>query len=77
MRHSYCYVIGNGIVIKVLQDGYLLPILGGTDVTLSFMVPEYAMCFYVLRLLLSRTWLYNLRSCQDNNVCINEQTVVF
>ena len=37
---SYCYVIGNGIVIKVLQDGYLLPILGDTDVTLSFMVQE-------------------------------------
>ena len=33
---SYCYVTGNGIVIKVLQDGYLLPILGDTDVTLSF-----------------------------------------
>ena len=37
---SYCYVIGtcNGIVIKVLQDGYLLPILGDTDVTLLLLL---------------------------------------
>ena len=35
---SYCYVIGDGIVIKVLQDGYLLPVLGETDVTLFLMV---------------------------------------
>ena len=32
---SYCYVIGNDIVVKVLQDGS-----GDTDVTLSFMVQE-------------------------------------
>ena len=30
---SYYYAIGNDIVIKELQDGYLL---GDTDVTLSF-----------------------------------------
>ena len=33
---SYFYVIGNGIVIKVSQDDYLLPILGDIDVKLSF-----------------------------------------
>ena len=35
---SCYYAIGNDIVIEVLQDGYLPPILGDTDVTLSFMV---------------------------------------
>ena len=37
---SYYYVIGNGIVIKVLQDGCLLPILGGTGWHLIFIVQE-------------------------------------
>ena len=49
---SYYYATGNDIVIKVLQDGYLPPILDETDITLSFMVQEYGMCFYVLRVLL-------------------------
>ena len=33
---SYHYVICNGIVIKVLQDGYLLPILGDTGCHIIF-----------------------------------------
>ena len=57
---SYYYAFGNDMVIKVLQDGYLPPILGDTDVILSFMVQELAMCYYVLQMLLRRTWLYNL-----------------